>query len=240
MMFRFINDVYILFLIIAVPALSFLSTRPQDLLRLPRKTLYFSAVTSQWVLAGLTALVIATTTAGFFGFGAISWTVFIRWTVGLVGVSCAGIGVALLLESLGLWPGDSPLVLRLIPVTPGEKAWALLIVAPTAAVCEEFVYRGYLLRELAVQTHSVVFAWVVSSLAFGFCHAYQKFSGAMRAALLGALLAAPVVLAGSLYPAIATHFVIDAAGLLWLGPRSLPRVPLSAAPTEGETDAFWP
>lgn len=217
-----INSLFMVFLIVAVPVLSFASTRPEALLLLPRKSLYVSAAFSEWVLAALTALVISLTGAGFWGFAAIPWAVFARWTVGLTGASFAGIGVALLLESMGLWPAESALVLRLIPQTRQEKLLAVLVLAPTAGVCEEFVYRGYLLPELASRFHSVAFAWVVSSLAFGLCHAYQKFSGVVRAALLGALLAAPVVLAGSLYPAIAAHFLIDAAGLLWIGPRSLP------------------
>lgn len=222
-MSNLINSLFIVFLIVVVPALSFASTRPEALLLLPRKSLYFSAAFSEWVLAALTVLVITLTSSGYWGFAAISWAVFARWTVGLIGASFAGIGIALLLESMGLWPAESALVLRLIPQTGQEKLLALLVLAPTAGVCEEFVYRGYLLGELAGRFHSVAFAWVVSSLAFGLCHAYQKFSGVVRAALLGALLAAPVVLTGSLYPAIAAHFLIDAAGLLWIGPRSLPR-----------------
>lgn len=218
-----IESLFIAFLIVVVPVLSFASTRPEGLLLLPRKSLYLSAAFSEWVLAALTVLVIVLTGAGFWGFGAISWPVFVRWTVGLMGVSLAGIGVALLLESMGLWPAESALVLRLIPQTRTEKLLALFVLAPTAGVCEEFVYRGFLLGGLAGRFHSVAFAWVVSSLAFGLCHAYQKFSGVVRATLLGALLAAPVVLTGSLYPAIAAHFVIDALGLLWIGPRSLPR-----------------
>lgn len=43
----------------------------------------------------------------------------------------------------------------------------------------------------------------------------------IRAAALGALLAWPVVRTGSLYPAMAVHFLIDAAVLGWLGPRML-------------------
>jgi hypothetical protein len=43
----------------------------------------------------------------------------------------------------------------------------------------------------------------------------------VRAGLLGALLAWPVVQMGSLYPSMTAHFLIDAVALLWLGPKFL-------------------
>ncbi len=216
-----INLLLVLFLLAGVPLLSFLSTRQPELLTAPRRALYFSAVLSQWLLAVLTAFIIVLTSAGFVGFATIPWTGFVRWTVGLFGASLAGMGVGALLESTGAWPGESPLVRRLIPRTRSEKLWALLIVAPTAGVCEEFVYRGYLLSQLSDFTHSAALAWALSSIAFGLCHGYQRSVGAVRATLLGALLAAPVVLAGAIYPSMAAHFLIDVAGLLWIGPASI-------------------
>ncbi|MGH9397628.1 MAG: CPBP family intramembrane glutamic endopeptidase [Terriglobia bacterium] len=222
-MARAINDLFVLFLVAAVPVMSYLTTRQDELLLLPRKSLYFSAVVSQWLLAIFTALIIAFTSTPLWGFKVTSWVVCARWTGGLIGASFAGIGIGLLLEAMGWWPGEAPLVARLIPVTHSERVWALLIVAPTAGVCEEFVYRGYLLPQLAQQFHSLAFAWAVSSLAFGLCHAYQKFSGVVRATMLGALLAMPIVFGGSIYPCIVTHILIDAAALLWIGPASLKR-----------------
>jgi membrane protease YdiL (CAAX protease family) len=61
----------------------------------------------------------------------------------------------------------------------------------------------------------------LSSAAVGLAHLYQRPNGMIRAAALGALLAWPVVRTGSLYPAIAAHFLIDAAAFGWLGPRML-------------------
>jgi membrane protease YdiL (CAAX protease family) len=43
----------------------------------------------------------------------------------------------------------------------------------------------------------------------------------LRAAVLGALLAYPVVRLGSLYPSMLAHGLIDALALVWLGPRLL-------------------
>jgi membrane protease YdiL (CAAX protease family) len=63
-------------------------------------------------------------------------------------------------------------------------------------------------------------AVLVSSAAFGMMHSYQRASGALRAGALGALLAAPFLLTGSIYPSMAAHAAYDiVAGLLladWL------------------------
>ncbi|MGH9378837.1 MAG: CPBP family intramembrane glutamic endopeptidase [Terriglobia bacterium] len=219
-----INLLYVIFLLAVVPVMAHHTARREELLLLPRKSLYFSAVLSQWLLALLTVLIVLFTSAPLAGVRAIAWGDFTRWTAGLLGASLAGIGLGLLLEGLGWWPEESALVRRLIPRTPGEKLWALFAVAPTAGVCEEFIFRGYLLPNLNNLTHSIALAWALSSIAFGLCHAYQNFSGAARATLLGALLAAPVVFVHSLYPAVAAHFLIDVAGLLWIGPASLKTV----------------
>jgi len=156
-------------------------------------------------------------------FRAIPGTAFIRWTLLVTGVSLAGLGVLLLLERRGWWPPESELVYLLLPSSRMEKLWAVLFVAPTAALCEEFLYRGYLMAQLSQWFHSVPWAWAVSSVAFGLAHIYQRLNGMVRAALLGALLAYPVVRLGSIYPSMAAHFLIDALALAWLGPAMLAR-----------------
>ena len=109
----------------------------------------------------------------------------------------------------------------LMPESRLERWWALLGLAPTAGICEEFLYRGFLLSEASGWFHSALWGIVISSLAFGLAHVYQGVNGMFRAALLGALLAYPVVAVGSLYPSMTAHFLIDAVALLWLGPKFL-------------------
>jgi membrane protease YdiL (CAAX protease family) len=141
------------------------------------------------------------------------------------------LGVVIFCERRGWLPHESDLVYRLIPETTREKLWGALIIAPTAAFCEEFLFRGYLLTQLHDWLHSLSWAWVVCSLAFGLAHCYQGWSGITRAGLLGALLAYPVVRLGSLYPAMLAHWMIDAIALVWLGPWLLrkDKGPLPAA-----------
>jgi membrane protease YdiL (CAAX protease family) len=218
-----LGSLFVLLLVAGVPALSHLTVRRAHLRLIPRLDLYLSAVISQWFLAALGVLVVFTAGPGLraVGFRSVLALVFARWALLLTVVSLAAFGLVLLLERWGWWPEEPELVRLLVPQTRREKLLAVLALAPTAALCEEFLYRGYLLAQLAHWFGSVPWAWVGSSVAFGLAHTYQGWNGMGRAALLGGLLAYPVIRLGSLYPAMAAHFLIDAVALAWLGPKFL-------------------
>jgi membrane protease YdiL (CAAX protease family) len=219
---------FALLLTVGVPVLAYITARRPEIHQIPRLALYLSAVISQWVLALVGALVVLATGRGFVGTGfrGVPIAEFLRWTLLLVIVALGALAIWLLLEHFGWWPEESDLVRLLIPETASEKVWALLLVAPTAALCEEFLYRGFLLSRLSEWLNSGWWALVLSSVIFALAHIYQGPSGMARVALLGALLAYPVLRLESLYPSMAAHFVIDAAALLWLGPRFLePQAP---------------
>jgi CAAX protease family protein len=212
---------FAVFLSVGVPILSYMTARDPRVRQAPRLALYFSAVLSQWILAALGILVVLATSMTFqrIGFRFVELAAFGRWAAVLILVSLGAMGATVILEKLGWWPAESELVRLLIPATAREKMWAVFALAPTAGFCEEFIYRGFLLVEFNQWFHSMTWAWVASSIVFGFAHIYQGASGMVRAALLGALLAYPVVHLGSIYPSMAAHFVIDAVALAWLGPR---------------------
>jgi membrane protease YdiL (CAAX protease family) len=218
-----ISLLFVLFVLAGLPVLSMWTVRNEDLLALPRKALYLSAAVSQWVLAVLTFVVALITPAGFAEFHAVRPETFAKWLALLAVISLGGLGVVLVLEAREWWPEESKWVYALIPRMNKEKLWAVALLAPTAGFCEEFLYRGYLLAQLSRYLHSVAWAWIISSVAFGMAHSYQKLNGAARAALLGGLLAWPVVRLGSIYPSMAAHFLIDAVALAWIGPLSLKR-----------------
>jgi CAAX protease family protein len=210
-------------LLAAVPLLAVMTAFDPRLRELPRSAIYTSAVASQWILAALGVAVVALSGPSLrqLGFQELPGGEFARWTLFLVGVTAAAYGIMLVLEQWGLWPDESDLVKLLMPRTRREKIWCVLVLAPTAAIAEEFLYRGYLMHQLAVWFHSPTAGWVLSSGAFGMAHAYQRVSGVARAALLGALLAYPVLRTGSLYPSMAAHLIVDAISLAWLGPYLL-------------------
>jgi membrane protease YdiL (CAAX protease family) len=214
---------FILLLVAGVPMLSYLTARPSQIRLVPRRALYLSAVLSQWVLA---ALGVGVALANFGNFAAVSFRplagpTFIRWTVALCLLALMLQGILLICENYGWWPAESETVRLLLPETRQEQLWCVLLVAPTAALCEEFVYRGYLLAQLSIWLPSREWAWGASALVFGLAHTYQGFSGALRAAVLGALFAYPVLVWGSLYPSMAAHFIYDALALIWWGPYFL-------------------
>jgi membrane protease YdiL (CAAX protease family) len=216
---------FVSLLIVGVPALSYTTARRPELRMIPRLDLYLSAVISQWILTVVGVVVALVGGPGFraIGFRGILLGDFLFWLGLLAGVSLLGLGLVLALEHRGWWPPESDLVLLLIPANRREKLFAVLMVAPTAALCEEFLYRGYLLSQLSAWLGGNSWPWAISSIAFGAAHVYQGLNGMARAALLGGLLAFPVVRLGSLYPSMAAHFLIDAVALAWLGPRFLAR-----------------
>jgi membrane protease YdiL (CAAX protease family) len=223
MIAKAVGGAFALLLIVGVPALSYWTARDRQIHYLPRRVLYLSAVLSQWLLAAAGAAVLWLTSTTVVFFRLVPASAFIHWTLLLTSVSLAGLLILLLLERRGWWPPESDLVYLLLPSNRWEKVWAVLLVAPTAGLCEEFLYRGCLLAQLCQWFHSVPWAWGVSSVAFGLAHTYQRTNGMVRASILGALLAYPVVHLGSLYPSMAAHFLIDALALAWLGPRMLGR-----------------
>ena len=104
----------------------------------------------------------------------------------------------------------------ILPRTTTELIWFLAL-SVTAGVCEEFLFRGYLVWVFA----PLLTRWgavVLSTVAFGFLHAYQGRKGMIQATVLGALFAALVLMARSLVPAMLLHAVIDiGSGLMtWI------------------------
>ena len=124
----------------------------------------------------------------------------------------AGLAVIVLVVRLGERLGlpESGISLALMPRN-GREIRGFLLLAAVAAVGEEYLFRGF---TQGVLTEGLGSAWpavVLSSLSFGVSHGYQKLIGIVRATLLGFLLAVPVVVTGSLFPAIVAHFWINAA-----------------------------
>jgi membrane protease YdiL (CAAX protease family) len=210
---------FTLVLVAGVPALSYSTARNSEIPKLPRLELYLSAVLSQWILTavGMGIVLVVERKVFMKSFAAMPLLPFLEWGTGIAGIALGGLILVIWCEQRGWLPPESGLVCLLIPQTRREKIWAALIISPTAAFCEEFLFRGYLLTQMQDWLHSLIWAWVVSSVAFGLAHCYQGWSGMIRAGLLGALLAYPVVRWGSLYPAMLAHWLIDTVALLWLG-----------------------
>jgi membrane protease YdiL (CAAX protease family) len=95
----------------------------------------------------------------------------------------------------------------LIPHNRVERAW-FVPVAITAGLCEEFIYRGFLLW--AFQPWLGLWgAALASTVTFGFAHAYQGRPGAIRAGTLGAVFVVLAIAMGSVVPGMVLHALLD-------------------------------
>jgi membrane protease YdiL (CAAX protease family) len=111
----------------------------------------------------------------------------------------------------------------ILPGTAEERRWFVLV-AITAGICEEILYRGFLIqyfRELPVHI-GLIAALVLSACAFGIAHLYQGILGIVQTAILGALFGVLFVATGSLFLPMILHAVIDLRILLILRGRSGP------------------
>src|SRR5207237_5660860 len=83
----------------------------------------------------------------------------------------------------------------LIPHNPVERAWFIPL-AITAGLCEEFIYRGFLVWAFWPWL-GLWGAALASTVSFGFAHAYQCRPGAIRAGALGAVFVVLAIAMGS-------------------------------------------
>ena len=124
-----------------------------------------------------------------------------------------------------------------IVVPTGVVEWTLFVaVAATAAICEEFLYRGFALTEIGSFAHSLFAGMLLSSVAFGLGHAYQGRVGIVGTMLTGLIYSALYVASGSLVPCIVAHFLQDVVGAAVLR-RYLDRVGPPAPPLESQMEA---
>jgi membrane protease YdiL (CAAX protease family) len=97
----------------------------------------------------------------------------------------------------------------LMPRTPGELRMFYLL-SVTAGLCEEFLYRGWLIWYLQALGLALIPAALVSSLIFGLGHLYQGLRGIALTSLVGGFLAAVYLVSGSLYAGMLLHGLMDA------------------------------
>jgi membrane protease YdiL (CAAX protease family) len=189
-----------------------------------RLWLYRQAMVLQW------SLVIAT--LALWAWQARPWVVLglgLRITGGLIGVTVGvGIGVVFALrsragaladpEALARLRGRMSHIERMIPRSAQEASWFTAL-AVTAGICEELLYRGYLIWYLG-HWLALLPAAFVASVIFGLGHLYQGPRGVATTTAAGAFLAMVYLITGSLYAGMVIHALMDLyAGNLMPRPR---------------------
>jgi hypothetical protein len=145
-----------------------------------------------------------------------------RWTVPRW-LRHLGIGIAGWIAYLALGAGLSKVfhpnlkALRglqaMLPHSTIERAlWAAFAV--TAGVCEEVVYRGYLLRQFQALTGSTFVALVLQALCYSFVHVILPLQMVAGVMVLGLLLGGLAVWQKSLVPGMILHVGVGLAVLI--------------------------
>jgi membrane protease YdiL (CAAX protease family) len=200
-------------LLVPLPALLIVQGRKLgELESLPRTEAYISSIASLWLLAVATLGIARVSGYGPVQLGLVPLD---PWRTAAVAgaLTIAGIGVLFAFRFAGV--REPPLMRELMPVS-GRDRILFTGVSITAGICEEIVFRGFLIHVLYGATASLPVALLLSSGVFGIAHAYQQPAGALRATLIGLILALPLVIAGSIVPAIIAHAAIDILAGLWL------------------------
>ena len=107
----------------------------------------------------------------------------------------------------------------LFPTNRRERRWWILV-ALTAGICEEILFRGFLLHYLHTSPWalSLTSALLLSSAIFGLQHFYQKASGAITSAVAGVIFGLLFLLSGNLLFPIVFHAALDLRLLVSLRP----------------------
>ena len=97
---------------------------------------------------------------------------------------------------------------------------AFALLSLSAGICEEVLYRGFLIRFLHDGGALLPLAagLVVSSLIFGLGHAYQGLKGVLMTALAGFGMGLLFLLSGSLIPSMVLHALLDLQMVYVLAP----------------------
>jgi uncharacterized protein len=142
-----------------------------------------------------------------------------RWSRGLYVLRDVGLGIAFIFVFGGALQvltylfnvAPPPSMLEMLPQTWFELiAW--VFVSLTGGFCEEFIFRGYLQRQLSALTHYVVIGIVLQALVFGLAHGYQGWKLMSLIALYGACFGVLAHWRRSLRPGIIGHALQDTAG----------------------------
>ncbi len=219
------------------------TVRIQKLLNRPalttaeRLSLYASTIAWQWVATGL-----------------VAWRCLARGLnatrLGLAipdraFTAIVAVGLALLLVANQLFamrplariPSDRrgrwyKIVVTVMPRNPLESL-VFLVLALTAAVCEEFLYRGFVFAAVEDMAQGSLMAAALGSAAmFAIAHLYQGRRGLISTFLIGIAFALARIYTGSLLPPIVAHFLIDlVVGLAGPSILKLPRPSTALEPS---------
>ena len=190
-----------------------LRTAAPEALPALRRRIWTNAIVSQWLLVALVvALMVALRREP------AAMLLVPRPTAGMLGV-LVGLAtmVSLVVRQRGSITTDETVrqkvrerlapVVRLMPASRAEFA-LFAVLACTAGICEEFLFRGYLLW-YGSQFMPVLWAGALQAVLFGVAHFYQGRRGIVLTGFAGVFLTAVTFVSGSIWPAVLIHALMD-------------------------------
>lgn len=187
-------------------------------------TQYAATIGYEWVLLGVVWIglrvrgvrlrtLLGVPHEGWKGLGRDFAFAGIFWVMAMAIIGCLSIGIYLLHHASATPPKG------LTAIAPRSAldllVWFALCIS--AGVCEEILFRGYLMRQFSFGGK----AWigvVISSLIFGASHGYEGWSRMLLLSVLGALLCLLYLKSRSLRPGMIAHAWQDIfAGLVLMG-----------------------
>ena len=93
--------------------------------------------------------------------------------------------------------GLDPLITRLLPRKASERL-AFLGVSLSAGIAEELFYRGFAPDHLARWGLPLWAGLLIALASFALLHGYKSAAGVVRSGLMGAVVAIPVLITGTL------------------------------------------
>ncbi len=216
-MFHWDLALIVAFLATAVPLMG--RRRIQQLMRIPRTskaerlTLYASTMAFQWLLS---AIVLWRITVDRIPASRLGLAISHPLLVGVVAFVLAVVILAnqlFSLRRLAITQADesSILVQMALKVFPQDavERLAFFAVVVTVAICEEWIYRGFVQHMFHDWGNSAAAGIFGSALLFAGAHLYQGRRGLASTFAVGLIFSAVRFWTGSLIPSVSAHFVAD-------------------------------
>lgn len=217
------GSILLLFLIFVYPFLDIKYTKPLKEKRDSRSRLnyYRFGIVSEWIIVFIImALVLLSPSVELKNIGLAipeNTEKFYGMIVGFL------VGVALLVFVLMKLPfykkrneQQVASIDYLLPTTKIERKWSVFV-AITAGICEEIIYRGFVIHYLSSLPLELekIHLLILSAVIFGFAHIYQGWKGFILTGLIGFVFARIYLETGSLLFPILLHIIIDMRSFLF-------------------------
>lgn len=205
------HTILLLIFLLGMSLMGGLATKKQQLAGHQMQT-YTFAILSEWILLAFVwwglrmrrlplKSLLGQRYKGWGGFGRDLGYAAVFWVLAYFVLA----GTSLVLKVLHIGKTGPPSkVIALAPATPIEfLMWFLVCLS--AGICEELLFRGYLLRQFSSLDRNVWLGVVLSSLVFGASHGYEGIAVMIVIFVYGVLFCLLVLKSKSLRPGMIAH-----------------------------------